>query len=96
MGFEQDRLYSTQEVADITGIPRVSLAMYARQGRIKAVKVGKNWRMKGSEVTAFLEKGTMQKNFTTGGAHGNQLHQGRRQDDSNDGQENQGKNERGD
>jgi excisionase family DNA binding protein len=61
MGFEQDRLYSTQEVADITGIPRVSLAMYARQGRIKAVKVGKNWRMKGSEVTAFLEKGTMQK-----------------------------------
>lgn len=61
MSFEQDRLYSTQEIEDITGIPRVSLALYARQGRIKAVKIGKNWHMKGSEVISFLERGTAQK-----------------------------------
>lgn len=61
MGFEPDRMYSTQEIADITGIPRVSLAMYARQGRIKAVKVGKNWRMMGREVTDFLNGGTKAK-----------------------------------
>lgn len=61
LGFEPERMYSTQEISDITGIPRVSLAMYARQGRIKAVKVGKNWKMLGAEVTRFLDSGTKEK-----------------------------------
>lgn len=55
---ERSRFYKLSEVTSITGIPQSTLTKYAREGRIKATKVGKLWRMTGDWVIDFMQNGT--------------------------------------
>lgn len=58
MEIEDSKFYKMSEVSAITGVPQSTLTKYARQSRIKAIRVGKLWRMNGEWVKEFLENGT--------------------------------------
>lgn len=55
---QESRFYKLSEVMAITGIPQSTLTQYAREGRIKAVKMGKIWRMTGAALQELLTNGT--------------------------------------
>ena len=55
-----NKLYRLQEVAEFTGIPKTSLAVWARTGQIEATRLGKVWHMTGAQVEKFLRQGTFQ------------------------------------
>lgn len=55
-----NKLYRLQEVAAFTGIPKTSLAVWARTGQIEATRLGKVWHMTGAQVEKFLRQGTFQ------------------------------------
>lgn len=58
MDIQETRFYRLSEVSTLTGIPHSTLNTYARQGKIRAAKMGKIWRMNGESVKKLLEYGT--------------------------------------
>ena len=57
---DKNKLYRLQEVAKITGIPKTSLATWARTGRIEATRLGKIWHMTSQQVEKLMHQGTVQ------------------------------------
>lgn len=58
MEIQEDKLYKLTEVCKITGIGRSTANLYAQQGVLKCIKIGKVWRMKGKDLKELLEHGT--------------------------------------
>lgn len=58
MDIQEDKLYKLTEVCKITGIGRSTANLYAQQGVLKCIKIGKVWRMKGKDLKDLLEHGT--------------------------------------
>ena len=58
MDIQEDKLYKLTEVCKITGIGRSTANLYAQQGVLKCIKIGKVWRMKGKDLKELLEHGT--------------------------------------
>lgn len=52
------RVYILDEVADIIGVTTRTLYTYIKEGKLKAVKVGRAWRITDKALTEFLETGT--------------------------------------
>lgn len=52
------RVYTLDEVADIIGVTTRTLYTYIKEGKLKAVKVGRAWRITDKALTEFLETGT--------------------------------------
>src|SRR5438874_608673 len=50
-----DTLYTLEEVAEALGLPGSTLRLYARDGRIKARKIGKAWHVTEAALKAFLQ-----------------------------------------
>ena len=61
MEIEEGKLYRISEVAEMLGIPKSSLARWARTGELPAKKLGRNWHLTGAEVKALAQNGTIQK-----------------------------------
>ena len=56
---DDTKFYKMSEIAKITGMSQFMLAKYAREGKLKATKTGKLWRMSGEAVKDFLKNGTI-------------------------------------
>ena len=52
------KVYTLDEVADILKVTKRTLYNYIDAGKLKAVKVGKYWRVSEANLKAFITKGT--------------------------------------
>ena len=52
-----EKLLTTQEVADHLGLTQRTIYTYIQSGSLRAVKVGREWRIKESELEAFINRG---------------------------------------
>jgi excisionase family DNA binding protein len=50
----EERLFSVEEVADRLGMSRYTISDWIKAGRLKGVKIGKYWRVKASDLEAFI------------------------------------------
>ena len=53
-----EKLLTTQEVADYLGLTRRTIYTFIQEGTLRAVKVGREWRIKESELEAFINGGS--------------------------------------
>ncbi|OHE40973.1 MAG: hypothetical protein A2Y16_04955 [Tenericutes bacterium GWF2_57_13] len=51
-------LYTVDEITEILHISKKTLYKFIKSGVIKAVKIGKYWRIKQSDFIELVEKGT--------------------------------------
>ncbi len=52
------KTYTLKEVADILKVTRRSIYNYIKGGKLKAVKIGREWRVTEDALKEFLDKGT--------------------------------------
>ena len=52
------RVYTLDEVAEVLKITRRTLYTYVKEGKLKAVKIGREWRVSEDALQDFLNKGT--------------------------------------
>lgn len=52
-----EKLLTTQEVADHLGLTRRTIYTYIESKTLPAVKIGKEWRVKKSDLEAFVREG---------------------------------------
>jgi len=52
------RVYALDEVASILQITRRTLYTYVKTGKLRAVKIGKYWRVAEQELQDFIATGT--------------------------------------
>ena len=52
------KVYTLEEIAELLHITRRTLYTYVKEGKLKAVKVGKYWRVTEKNLEEFLNKGT--------------------------------------
>lgn len=50
-----EKLYTVNEVADITGYKPKTIRTYALGGQIKGEKTGRSWRFTADQIKAFIE-----------------------------------------
>ena len=50
-----DDVFTTEEAIRYLKISRPTFLKYVHQGKIKAIKAGKGWRVLGSELYRFLQ-----------------------------------------
>lgn len=55
---EEFILYSVEEVTEILKVTQRTLYNYIKSGSLKAVKVGKYWRVKHEDLKEFIDNGT--------------------------------------
>lgn len=54
---EKERMLSIKELTETMNISRSTLLRWIGEGRIKALKFGRQWRFKPSEISQWLEHG---------------------------------------
>jgi len=54
------KLFTVEEITKILKVTQRTLYNYIKSGTLKAVKIGKYWRVKHTDLQVFLEKGTKQ------------------------------------
>lgn len=52
------KVYTIDEVVDLLHVTKRSVYSYIKDGKLKAVKVGKYWRVTQENLEDFLSKGT--------------------------------------
>ena len=57
MGKELD-IYSLEEIQNMLQVTRRTLYNWIKDGKLRAFKVGKEWRVTGKDLQAFFESGT--------------------------------------
>jgi len=50
-----DKFYSVDEIAELIKIHPKTVQRYIREGKLKASKVGKSWRVTGHDLSTFTE-----------------------------------------
>lgn len=55
---EPIRVYTLDEVAEVLKITRRTLYTYIKEGKLKAVKIGREWRVSEAALQDFINKGT--------------------------------------
>lgn len=55
---ENIKLYTSEEIRDILKITQRTLYNYIKNGSLKAIKVGKYWRIRYEDLQDFLNKNT--------------------------------------
>ncbi|MBI1886622.1 MAG: helix-turn-helix domain-containing protein [Chloroflexi bacterium] len=56
--FESAKLYSVGEVSDLLRVSPATVTRAIRGGRLKAMRVGGQWRIRGSDALAYVEQET--------------------------------------
>lgn len=51
---QTEKLHSAQEVADYLGVTRRTLYTYIKEGKIEALKIGRQWKFTDAQIDAFL------------------------------------------
>lgn len=52
------KVYTLEEIAGLLHITRRTLYTYVKEGKLKAVKIGKYWRVSEKNLNGFLATGT--------------------------------------
>jgi len=52
------KLYTVEEIAGILKVTERTLYNYIKSGLLKAIKIGKYWRIKHADLQNFIDKGT--------------------------------------
>jgi excisionase family DNA binding protein len=52
-----ERKYTAEYVADLAGVCAATVLRAIRAGKLKAIRLGKGWRISESEARRFLEGG---------------------------------------
>lgn len=52
------KVYTLEEIAELLHITRRTLYTYVKEGKLKASKIGKYWRVTEKNLQEFIEKGT--------------------------------------
>lgn len=55
---ENKKLYTLEEVSKIVMVTRRTLYKYINDGKLDAVKIGREWRVSEDNLNDFLEAGT--------------------------------------
>lgn len=64
-----ERYYTVEEIAELLSMHPKTIQRYIREGKLRAKKVGKSWRISGHDLSTFtegsnmVEIGTAQKKF---------------------------------
>lgn len=61
MAKKEINVYSLSEVIEILGVTRRTLYNWIKDGKIKAIKAGQQWRITQEALEDFLQTGTEQK-----------------------------------
>lgn len=61
MAKKEINVYSLSEVIEILGVTRRTLYNWIKDGKIKAIKAGQQWRITEEALEEFLQTGTEQK-----------------------------------
>lgn len=51
-----DKILTVEEVGSYLQIPKQTLYVWAREGKIPAIKVGKHWRFKKSSLDIWMQE----------------------------------------
>ncbi len=51
----QETFYTVEQIASLLKIHQKTVQRYIREGRLRAVKVGKSWRVSGHDLSVFTE-----------------------------------------
>jgi|RhiMethySRZTD1v2_1073278.scaffolds.fasta_scaffold181038_4 excisionase family DNA binding protein len=51
----EERLFTPQDVAERLGMSKYTITEWLKTGRLRGVKIGKYWRVKESDLQAFIE-----------------------------------------
>lgn len=51
----QEKFYTVDEISNILGMHQKTIQRYIREGKLRAVKVGKAWRISGHDLSRFME-----------------------------------------
>ncbi len=52
------KLYTIEEITEILKVTQRTVYNYIKAGQLKAIKIGKYWRIKHTDLQVFLETGT--------------------------------------
>lgn len=52
------KVYTIEEVVNLLHVTRRTVYSYIKEGKLKAVKIGKYWRVTEKNLEDFLSKGT--------------------------------------
>lgn len=52
------KVYTIEEVVELLHVTRRTVYSYIKEGKLKAVKIGKYWRVTEKNLEDFLSKGT--------------------------------------
>lgn len=55
---EAPKVYTIEEVAAILHMTRRSIYSYVKEGKLKAVKMGRFWRVSQKNLEEFIDRGT--------------------------------------
>lgn len=58
MNIEDFKLYTIEEITAILKVTQRTVYNYIKGGQLKAVKIGKYWRIKHTDLQNFIDKGT--------------------------------------
>lgn len=50
-----DKYYSVEQIAEMIDLHPKTIQRYLREGRLKAQKIGKSWRVAGHDLSVFVE-----------------------------------------
>ncbi len=53
---KQDKFYTAKEMADILKLNVMTIYRYIKRGKVKAYKIGKEFRIEKGEFNKFLDK----------------------------------------
>jgi excisionase family DNA binding protein len=51
----EERLFSVEETAERLGMSKYTISDWIKAGRLKGFKIGKFWRVKESDLQAFID-----------------------------------------
>ena len=51
-----EKLYTTEEVAGLLKVSVITIRRYIKSGKLKASKIGKDYRIKESDIESLLKK----------------------------------------
>jgi excisionase family DNA binding protein len=64
---DDDKLYNMRRAAEFLGVHRKTIERHLAKGKIKGVKIGNQWRIKGSEIRRVMEEGSPRSKEEGGG-----------------------------
>ena len=51
------KMYNIDQVAEMLRLCRITVFRYIKAGKIKAIKIGKEWRIKQDEIDRIMREG---------------------------------------